>query len=265
VVTEVRWLAEHVEDGVLNGRIGRAGNDLVAEWSGVATLHVARDGTNVRFVAMLGADPADVEKIRRGSARVLLRHLAGDLALHGAAIEIDGRAIVLVGAAGGGKSTLAARLCMSEHATLLADDALAVGRDTCGLSVMPFESEHWLDGASRAALGLDGVASPAKQPVRANASARPSASLAAIVRLAFADADAPALRRLAGVDAVAALLPQVLRLVVDEPALQRVELEMLGAITDAVPFFELARPRDLSLLGAAAQTIAELAVSGAKP
>jgi hypothetical protein len=48
--------------------------------------------------------------------------------LHASAIEVDGRAVALVGPSGGGKSTVAALLC-ADGARLVTDDTLRVGVD----------------------------------------------------------------------------------------------------------------------------------------
>lgn len=254
----VRWLAEHHLDGVLHGRVGRAGDELVAEWIAVATLRARRDGSDVRFVPTDGADPDTVEKIRQGSARVLLRHLGGELGLHGSAVALEGRCIGLFGCADAGKSTLAASLCVRRGAALLADDAIALDRTPEGFAVVPLETDHWLDRRSRKALGLEGAGED-KRPVRSGGSAAARVPLSALVHVTFAEGESPRLVPLAGVEAVAALLPQVVRFVVDDPELQRTELSAIAALVARVPMFRLERPRRLELLDATTAIVAELA------
>ncbi len=53
--------------------------------------------------------------------------LRGLPTLHGSVVEIDGRAVALLGASGAGKSTLAGALVAAGHA-MLADDHLVVRR-----------------------------------------------------------------------------------------------------------------------------------------
>lgn len=254
---DVRWVAEHRVDGVLLGRVGRSGDDLVAEWTGVARLLVRRDGSDVRFLPEPGASPEDVEKVRRGSANLLVRHARGHLALHGAAVAIGGRAVGLFGAAEAGKSTLAASLCLTRGAQLLADDAIALERTPLGFDVIGLEVDHWLDGGSRLALGLD-AGDSGKRPLRATPSSVRRARLAALVHLSFARGGDVRLVPLAGVEAFAALVGQVVRFVVDEPDPQRGELEHLATIEERVPVLRLERPRDLRLLVVATTLVADL-------
>src|SRR4051812_40864640 len=117
-MSSVRWLAEYAEDGAVAFRIGRDGEELVAEWVGLARLTASRDRCQHRFEAEPGVDDAEVDKVRRGGANLLLRHLQGKLAIHGAAVARAGRAIILLGRSGQGKSTLAASLCTHDGVTL---------------------------------------------------------------------------------------------------------------------------------------------------
>ncbi|MBX3264006.1 MAG: hypothetical protein KIS78_11600 [Labilithrix sp.] len=244
---EVRWLAEYAEDGEVCFRVGARGAEVVAEWSGLATLAARRDGTDVRLRFEPGVDPRDVRKIERGSAWLLVRHLQGRVGLHGAAVSVGDRAVVLLGRSGEGKSTLAAATCL-RGAELLADDA--VGLDEAGTAawrVVPSEVDHWLDGEAQRALGV-GPAAEAKAPTRAAAPAESARSLVAFVELAFVQGP-PRLTRLAGLGAAAVLVPQVARFVLDEPERQRRELDLLHAIVDAVPVFRLERRRSFDDLG----------------
>jgi hypothetical protein len=62
------------------------------------------------------------------NVRALLRHF-GRVQLHGAAVEVDGRAIVFLGDKGAGKSTLSLALGRA-GVTVLTDDQLVVRRGT---------------------------------------------------------------------------------------------------------------------------------------
>jgi hypothetical protein len=269
---DVRWIAEHVEDGVLRGRVGRAGDDLVAEWTGVARLDVRRDGTNVRFTPAPGASPEDVGKIRDGAARALLHQMGGALALHGSAVGVDGRAVVFFAGSGAGKSTLAAGLCERAGAELLSDDVVVLERGESGFEVLPLERCHWLDAASRAALGLGtsraldhaGDRAPDKEPVPAKAGSPSRAKLAALVHLSFGSPDEPSAARVDGVEAAALLLAQLVRFVVDEPELQRRELDEVARLVEEIPLWRLERPRRMARLGDTVDLARALA-SGAPP
>jgi hypothetical protein len=226
----VRWLAETTDDRGAAARVGRDGADLVAEWIGIARLVVGRDGVNPRFVPVDGAEPAGVEKIRRGIVALLLRHLRGELGIHGAAFTLGSRAAVVVGASAHGKSTLAAFACAQRGASLVADDAVALERIVDVWRAVPLEPDHWLDDEARRAVGLaranagDGM----KSPERARAVAVESSPIDVIALLEWADVEHPRCVRLRGMAAVAALVPLLVRFVVDEPDLQRRELDRLS-------------------------------------
>lgn len=259
-MSEAVWLAEYEENGAVVFRIGRAGDDLVAEWIGTVTLRARRDGSDVRFEPEAGAEPLDLAKIRQGSARLLLRQLEGKLALHGAAVELEGRAVLLLGRSGQGKSTLAAALC-ARGARLLSDDAIALEAPAASggaYEVVPFETDHWLDARSRRALG--GSDDDAwKLPVRAPRVADAKVPLVAMIELSFGESAAPEVHALGGVEAMAALVPQVARFVLDDAEVQRRELEVLGDLVARVPrAARLVRPRDLAALDAAVGAVVDL-------
>ena len=73
----------------------------------------------------------DVRLYLLGSAFGVLCHQRGLLPLHANAIVADGRAIAFAGAAGAGKSTLAAQFLARGH-DVLGDDVCAVGFDAAG-------------------------------------------------------------------------------------------------------------------------------------
>lgn len=247
----VRWLAEYVEAGAVAFRIGRDGDELVAEWIGLARVTARRDGSAYRFEPEPGVEDAEVDKVRRGGANLLLRHLQGKLAIHGAAVALGSRALILLGRSGRGKSTLAASLCMHAGTTLFSDDAVALdpGPSVGTYVVSPVESNHWLDlPARRAVLGTasDGEG---KTPVRAARVGSRSAALVAIVELAFFEGETPRLTVVgSGMEAIGALVPQAVRFVLDEPDLQRRELEALADLVERVPVYRLERPRGLDKL-----------------
>lgn len=255
--SKVRWLGEAIDDGELALRVGDLGDLLVAEWIGRARFVVGRDGSDPDLVGVDGSDPRDVEKLRRGAARLLLHHLAGKIGLHGAAVVLDDRAAVVIGKSGMGKSTLSASLCRRTNAALSSDDAVALHHNDGAWFVEPLETEHWLDADARmAALGETSSVRD-KEPSRATRIATSRARLGLIVELAFADVPAPRLVRREGVAAIAALLPLVVRFVLDDSELQKRELDQLHDLVESVPIVRLERPRNLRYLAATAELIAE--------
>jgi hypothetical protein len=248
----MKWLARYETEGRDAFRIGRDGAELVAEWPGVMTLRAQRDGSRHSYEPAPDADAHAIAKIRRGTGRALLRHLVGDLSLHGGAAAIEGTGIVLLGRSGQGKSTLTAALCAQAGAELYADDIVVVEHVDDRWWIGPAESEHWLDGPARRALGLpaDGPDATEKSPVPATRFGDAMATLTLLVDLVFGDVRAPELTPLSELEAVAQLVPQVARFVLDEPEVHRRELDVLGRIVHRVPMVRLTRPREYDALPA---------------
>jgi len=253
----VTWLAESVHDGELCFRIGTRGAELIGEWPGLAMLVAARDASSSRLTFEPGVDPREIEKIRRGSAWLLLRHVEGRLGLHGSAVSAGGRAVVFLGRSGEGKSTFAAAMCR-RGCDLLADDAVGVEeRGPARWDVVPHEMDHWLDAEARRALGAP-PSTLEKEPWRSARAASAPVPLAVFVELAFIEGSAPRLIRRQGSHAVQSLIPQVARFVLDEPERQRRELDALHAVIEHAPVYLLERPRAFEQLDLTVDMILEL-------
>jgi hypothetical protein len=252
----VAWLAEAREAGALSARVGRDGDRLVAEWPRRARFSVRRDGSDVVFDTHPEADLADVEKLRRGAVRLLLAHLRGAIPLHASAVAIEGRAVVCVGGTGLGKSTLAATLCDLAGGCLLGDDAVAVERNGDSFEVLALDDEHWLDAPAARALGRPSDFGDDKVALATRRSDVKCAPLAMIVHLAFSKSGEPRLVPVLGLEAVAGLLAQLTRFVVDEPEVARRDLSSLADLVDRTPVVRLERPRRLDLLRATADLVA---------
>ncbi|MGB5086234.1 MAG: hypothetical protein WBO09_16915 [Methylocystis silviterrae] len=96
--------------------------------------------------------------VRRGIATLLqgcvwgiLLRIRGIVWLHGNAISIGGKSIILLGHSGAGKSTLSAAFAMS-NATILADDKAVIVRNGAELAIKPGGSHLRLCPDSLAAL-----------------------------------------------------------------------------------------------------------------
>ena len=251
----MRWLAESLDHGTLAARVGRDGDRLVADWIRRARLSVKSDGSDVTFDAHPDADAREVEKLRRGAVRLLLAHLGGAIPLHASAVAIEGRAIVLVGGSGLGKSTLAAALCDHSGASLLGDDAVVIERRADSFHVIALEESHWLDAASARALGRPGEFGDKAPLVPLRVDVK-SAKLAMIVHLEFSEAlDQARLVRVLGLEAIAGLLSQLTRFVVDDPAVARRDLAALADLVDETRVVRLERPRELDLLRQTAMAV----------
>lgn len=258
---EFVWLATREEAGDVRFRLGRRGDELVAEWPHRARLTVRRDGTAAELVFADEVQAADRRKLERGGAALLVRQLEGKLSLHGSAVAFGDRALVMLGDSGHGKSTLAAALCAA-GGELLSDDAVAIDLAETETVVHATECDHWLDAAACDALGLMNRARNDKAPIPALAVRRGPVSVAGLIALIWRDdQDSVVLSPARDANALARVLPNIVRLVVDEPALQRAELDGLHRVLESVPVFVLARPRRFDLLPAAVDLLVRLCLN----
>ncbi len=245
---KVRWIREWIEEGRTTYRVGRSGDELVAEWPGFGALHASRLGDRADFLAADGADPIDVERFRRGLINALLRHTRGEVTLHGACFARGDRAVVCVGQSGAGKSSLVAEACRRPGIALVGDDTAALTLDGSHVIVSPTEDFSWLTGEALRRAGSD--ADPSlKVSVPTERRAVGSARIVAIVQLEFSDeAHAPTLRSLPGVEAFESLSRSLFRFVLDEPQTQLDDFERLERIARSIRIHELRRPRSMTMM-----------------
>ncbi len=97
-------------------------------WRDVGTF-VVRNGREVVVEAAAAVDPAVIRLFVLGPVLAVLLRQRGLLVLHGAAVEVDGGAVLILGASGWGKSTFAAALHRHGHG-LISDDAAAIDTRT---------------------------------------------------------------------------------------------------------------------------------------
>jgi hypothetical protein len=253
----VTWLHRWPETGPTAFRLGRAGDEVIAEWVGLGTLRADVGGTWSEFIALEQAHAAQAQARLRQHVAALLRHLRGEITLHASCVARVGLAVACVGESGAGKSTLAAQLCQDPAVALLADDTTALrlgGR----VEVAPTEDHHWLRADIARAMGID-PGEYAKVPQRPPSAATGAVRLAAVVALQFdRDATGPALARIAGARAFAALSRSTFRFALDVPDVLRAELDAIARVAAEVPVFELTRPPDLAQLSASPRIVAEL-------
>jgi hypothetical protein len=254
----VRWLHCWPETGPAAMRLGRAGDELIAEWVGVATLRSNLAGTSNEFTVVDGAPSPRIQERLREHVAALLRHLRGGITLHASSVARDGIAVAFIGDSGAGKSTLAAQLCADPGVELLSDDAAALHFDDARIAVVPTERNHWLRPDIARAMGLEPGAA-LKVPKDAARPAMAATRLGAVVALAFDDSvGAPALRRIQGAEAFSALSFSTFRFALDVPDVLRQELDGLARIVAEARMFELRRPRDIAWLDASPRVVAEL-------
>jgi hypothetical protein len=263
-MNETMWLSEHRAEGRLVARIGRRGHRLIAEFVGVGTLTADRDGGSSQFQPAEGADPATVERFDRSMLGALLRHLLGEMTLHGSCAAAEDAAVAFIGASGSGKSTLVAALCASGSLELVSDDtvALEISADPPDVvQIVPTQARVWLDSSACRALNVTASAAE-KTPVSIGKRRNHHARLKAVVGLVFdADIAAPRLTRLRGQEAFATILKSVVRFVVDEPEVQVREFEQVAAIARQCPVFELRRSPSFDQLLATVELVRPLWIS----
>jgi hypothetical protein len=263
------WLAENRFAGRMLVRVGRRGDDLIAEFANLGQLTTSTRGTDVHFEPLAGVDEATLEKLRATVIDAFVRHAQGKVTLHGGAVSVDSKAVALVGPTGSGKSTLTAALCAEAEIGLVADDTVAIelpeiASAASSVEVVPTQKAAWLLPEARRALGLDSaLAGKTAIPFRTGTSGR--LELAAVVGLVFdSDVRPPELRRLRGQNAFSTLFNSAIRFVVDDPGAQLREFDQLRVLVERCPVYELRRLRDLRQLKDAARRVRDL-LAGTHP
>ena len=236
----------------------------ISGWPGdEADTVVWRRETRLRVTASeITVDTADDAFARQcvlGPGLGVLLHRRGLLVLHGSAVDIGGRAVVLVGHKGAGKSTTAAALVARGH-RLLTDDLVAL--DAGGV-VLPGPTQMKLWGASAAALGvetepfMDGID---KGVWHGAAPAERASPLALVCALDWGEA--LALEPLAGGVAFGDVFAHVYAPRFLGPQAGAALVGPTARLLGSVRAGRLVRPRDLDAVDALAEAV-EAAVAGA--
>jgi len=89
------------------------------------------DGNAITVALEDGASARDASGFVLGSSLGMLLHQRGAFVLHGSAVAMNGRAIIVCGRSGAGKSTTAAALCQ-KGCSFVADDVCVVSLDADG-------------------------------------------------------------------------------------------------------------------------------------
>ncbi|MEX2459225.1 MAG: hypothetical protein WD770_09595 [Actinomycetota bacterium] len=126
-------LAELNEDGVAYS-VARDGETLRMRLAGLVEFRIGPDAISVHMDP--AADPEMASVLLSGSVPALLHTAAGTGVLHASAVAFDDGAIVLVGGAGAGKSTLSA-VCCAAGGRLVTEDLLRLRMDPQGPVALP--------------------------------------------------------------------------------------------------------------------------------
>jgi hypothetical protein len=244
----IEWLSERREGETVVARIGRQGSELVAEFGTLAVLRAARNGTSSSLVYGPDADRNEIEKLSSGVIHALLRHLHGQVTLHGSAVAVADCAFAIVGGSGAGKSTLATALCLRPGVELLADDTVAIDIPDAPRAravVQPTQTGTWLLPDVRQALGFV-HSSPHKTRIGSSRARKEPTPLRSIIAVGDEPGPSPRLFELRGQAKFAALAKSVIRFVIDDPAAQQREFAQLVGLAESCPVFELRRPSGLA-------------------
>jgi hypothetical protein len=212
--------------------------------------HFLLHGAEVTCALETEPDAPEVTAAIYGNVLACISWRRGQLALHGSAVAIDGKAVVLLGPRDTGKSLLAAALVRRGHC-MLSDEVATVAGGQC----FPAGSMLSLadDALIAAGISLDDLPQYTNFPIAKRlwiAGPRPEPrgyDIAAVLRLRKAEADAPIEPvRLDSDDAVTALLDQFYR----RDMLKILETGIgagreAAALIEAAPVYRFPVPRTL--------------------
>jgi len=224
-------------------------------------------GELARFEVNFGRRAIDVYRLPAVSDNTV-RHLLvdqvlprivaheGSLVLHAAGIEIPGGAILLLGLAGRGKSTLAASFHANGRA-LLSDDAMVVEQDGAALQCRPLYRSLRLfpDSVMAVFNGPRGFTPVAEYTSKQNIidleepeATLPGYAIRSIYWLGEPRAGPITVRRLAHGEACMALVEHSFSLDPSDPGRAEARLRQAAALAATVPMFEIGYPRDFAIL-----------------
>lgn len=132
------------DEDTLRVEIRRGAGGYLARWTGKLDIIVTDDGARMLVCERAPIDDSIARLLlNQGLSFALGAH--GREGLHGSAVELGGRAILVSGPSGAGKSTLATALCLA-GGRLLADDVVSIGLDLHGAPVVePSTTRTWLE------------------------------------------------------------------------------------------------------------------------
>ena len=178
---------------------------------------IREDVSSVECRPQAGTADDIVNVLLQGTVTAVLWMLLGRAVLHASAVGHGSHAFALAGPSGSGKSTVAA-LCCAAGARLLSDDLVVLDHSQDRVRCVGRATEVRLRAGMRALTGLWPVELPTRETADGRTAVRPEpdhpserdAVPLGAVALLYPSADATAVRltRLAGADAVFALLGQ---------------------------------------------------------
>lgn len=253
-----------IEDNGLDPVIEReACGHLIMAFGQVATFRIRFDDETVSLIAAHPrADQATIDHLIDDHIAPRIIATGQELVLHGSAVAIDGRLVILLGQTGSGKSTLGASLHAQGH-RLLGDDAVVIS-ETGGalygesvypsLRLFPESIEHVFgDPVATTAMAFysdklqvaaDGLGGPQAQRV----------VLGAIFILTDGE-DGVTFDRLLPADACMTMIENSFTLDPGDSVAAAERMARAARLAAEVPCYELAYPYDFALLKDVSRTI----------
>jgi hypothetical protein len=197
--------------------------------------------------------------------RLLAHH--GRLIVHGAAVQVDDRALVFVGDTGAGKSTLAASFNADGYRLLCDDGVVLTPGKSCTMALPTYRSLRlWPDSVA----GIYAEVAPKVAPMAhystkqrvlvddGSPSAREPLPLAAVYVLSStADTETTTVTRVSTRDACMAIIRNAFQLDVTDRDRAADLLSKAGDVSERVPVFALSYPRGYAHLPAVRAAVLE--------
>ncbi len=245
ICVEIGDVPESVPDAIERGLALVGRDETIIRTRRVADFWIAR-GERIVVAPKPGRAMSDVASLLLGAPLGAALHQRGALALHAAAVCRDGRAALLVGHSGSGKSTMAARLAGRGFTVLDDNIAVLIERDGSFI-VQPGIAELRLcdDGVYPSGCGDRAPflrLHKTRAPINGYFQAEPAA-LSAVYVLAPGDLGAPAVRPLPRAAAFVALRGRIFCRYLESVEQEHRLLPAVARLVDSVRVSELTRPR----------------------
>ena len=246
-------------------RAGRADGSLLLKRRCGDLFRFPDDGGAVA-IWPASSEPAYAAHLVLDMALPLALSRSGEIVLHGAAIEVGGRAVAVLGESGAGKSTVASAWAAA-GGRFLADDWFVLEGTAPGFGVRPSHPSLRVAPGAAAPAGerlLVDLAIPEARGRRwlvvSPGSGLYAARLLALGRLVVwrraAGANRPGRRRLTPAETMDALLAAYFSLELESAPLWATALPLLGALAGSCEAFEVTAADGLHGLGAALELVA---------
>ncbi len=246
-------------DGVFARCMDECG-DFVANWRGYGRFAV-RGGSRIVVDAEAESDATGIGLFVGGPLMAVILQSRGRVVLHGGAVEIGGRAVLVLGQSGAGKSTTVAALLERGH-RFVTDDLCVLDRSDGVWRIDPAPPLVKLKDESLSAIGHDPREyeefGRAEEKRRFAPGVRSEARLPLAAALLLEWGEKPRVSRTTSGEAFFGLRANSFTIhVVEDLGWNERHFAMCGELAREVPVLRLRRPRDLAALDAVAALIEE--------